>query len=77
MTEDHVHSVAQVIGYIRGKSAIYIVRNYAGKKRNFTSERFWARGYYVSTVGKDEAAIKEYVRQQQAEDKRIEQMKLD
>jgi putative transposase len=83
--EEHVHmvisippkySVAQVIGYIKGKSAIYIARTYSGKKRNFTGEHFWARGYYVSTVGKDEEAIKEYVRKQQAEDKRIEQMKL-
>ena len=83
--EEHVHlvisippkySVAQVIGYLKGKSAIHIARTYSGKKRNFTGEQFWARGYYVSTVGKDEEAIKEYVRQQQAEDKRIEQMKL-
>ena len=85
VTEDHVHmvisippkySVAQVIGYIKGKSAIYIARNYVGKKKNFLGEQFWARGYYVSTVGKDEEKIKEYVRQQEAEDKRIEQMKL-
>ena len=83
--EDHVHmvinippkySVAQVIGYIKGKSAVYIARTYAGKKRNFTGEQFWARGYYVSTIGKDEAASKEYVCRQQEEDKRIEQMKL-
>ena len=85
VAEDHVHmvislppkySVAQVIGYIKGKSAIYIARTYAGKKKNFTGEQFWARGYYVSTVGKDEEKIKEYVREQQAEDKRIEQMRL-
>ena len=83
--EDHVHmvssippkySVAQVIGYIKGKSAIYIARTYVGKNRNFTGEQFWARGYYVSTIGKDETAIKEYVRRQQEEDQRIEQMKL-
>jgi putative transposase len=82
---DHVHmvisippkySVAQVIGYIKGKSAIYIARTYAGKKKNFTGEQFWARGYYVSTVGKDEEKIKKYVQEQQAEDKRIEQMRL-
>jgi putative transposase len=85
ISEDHVHmlisippkySVAQVIGYIKGKSAIYIARTYAGKKKNYTGEKFWARGYYVSTVGKDEEAIKAYVREQQAEDKRIEQTKL-
>ena len=85
IAEEHVHmvisippkySVAQVIGYIKGKSAIYIARTYAGKKKNFTGEQFWARGYYVSTVGKDEEKIKEYVRHQQSEDKRIEQMRL-
>jgi putative transposase len=78
---DHVHmvisippkySVAQVIGYIKGKRAIYIARTYAGKKKNFTGEQFLARGYYVSTVGKDEEKIKKYVQEQQAEDKRIE-----
>jgi len=70
------HSVAQVIGYIKGKSAIHIARTYAGKKKNFTGEQFWARGYFVSTVGKDEQMIKEYIRHQEAEDKRIEQLKL-
>ena len=83
--EDHVHMVinippkyseAQVIGYIKGKSAIYIVRTYSGKKRNYTGEQFWARGYYVSTIGKDEAAIKAYVQRQQEEDKKTEQLKL-
>lgn len=70
------HSVAQVIGYIKGKSAIHIARNYAGKKRNFTGEQFWARGYFVSTVGKDEQKIKDYVSHQQAEDKRIDQLRM-
>ena len=86
LQEDHVHmvisippkySVSQVIGYIKGKSAIYIARNYSGKKQNFTGEKFWARGYYVSTIGKDEQMIKEYVKRQQVEDKRIDQMRLD
>ncbi|MHB1001172.1 MAG: IS200/IS605 family transposase [Armatimonadota bacterium] len=84
--EDHVHmvisippkySVAQVVGYIKGKSAIYIAWNYSGKKKNFTGEHFWARGYYVSTIGKDEQMIKEYVQRQQAEDKRIANLQLD
>ena len=70
------HSVAQVIGYIKGKSAIHIARTYAGRKKNFAGEQFWARGYFVSTVGKDEKKIKEYIRYQEAEDKRIEQLKL-
>ena len=82
---DHIHmvisippkySVSQVIGYIKGKSAIHIARTYAAKKKNFVGEQFWARGYYVSTVGKDEQKIKEYVRHQQAEDMRIEQLRL-
>ena len=70
------HSVAQVIGYIKGKSAIHIARTYAGKKRNFAGEQFWARGYFVSTVGKDEQKIKEYVSRQQSEDQRIDQLRL-
>jgi putative transposase len=82
---DHVHmvisippkySVSQVIGYMKGKSAIYVARTYAGKKKNFLGEHFWARGYFVSTVGKDEQKIKDYVRHQQAEDKRIDQLRL-
>ena len=82
---DHVHmlisippkySVSQVIGYIKGKSAIYIARTWGGRKKNFTGEHFWARGYYVSTVGKDEQAIQEYIRNQEAEDKRIDQLRL-
>ena len=82
---DHVHmlisippkySVAQVIGYMKGKSAIHIARTYAGKKKNFTGEQFWARGYFISTVGKDEQMIKEYILHQEAEDKRIDQLKL-
>jgi len=82
---DHVHmlisippkrSVSQVIGYIKGKSAIYIARRYRGKTRNFMGENFWARGYFVSTVGHDEATVKEYIRKQQKEDQRIEQLKL-
>jgi putative transposase len=83
---DHVHmvisippkySVANVIGYIKGKSAIYIARTFAGRKRNIVGEQFWARGYYVSTIGKDEQKVKEYVKRQQAEDARIEQLRLN
>jgi len=85
LQSDHVHmvisippkySVAQVIGYIKGKSAIHIARTYAAKKKNFLGEQFWARGYYVSTVSKDEQKIKEYIRRQQAEDSRIDQLRL-
>jgi putative transposase len=82
---DHVHmlisippkySVAQVIGYIKGKSAIHIARNYLGHRRNFTGQQFWARGYHVSTVGRDEDAIREYIRAQEHEDQRLEQLNL-
>jgi putative transposase len=82
---DHVHmlisippkfAVAQVIGYIKGKSAIHIARTYAGSKRNFVGQNFWARGYYVSTVGRDEQVIREYIRGQEEEDKRIDQLRL-
>lgn len=70
------HSVATVVGFIKGKSAIHIARSFVGKRRNFTGQNFWARGYYVSTVGRDEASIREYIRKQEAEDKQMEQMQL-
>ncbi len=82
---DHVHmlisvppkySVAQVMGFIKGKSAIHIAKTYCERKRNFVGQHFWARGYFVSTVGRDEEMIRKYIREQEAEDKRIDQMKL-
>lgn len=82
---DHVHmlisippkySVSQVVGYIKGKSAIYLARVYGEKKRNFVGQHFWARGYFVSTVGRDEAVIRRYIQHQEAEDKRLEQLSL-
>lgn len=82
---DHVHmmlsippkySVAQVVGYIKGKSAIHIAREHGGKKRNFVGQHFWARGYFVSTVGRDEEVIRKYIQDQEAEDRRLDQMKL-
>nr|WP_319392863.1 IS200/IS605 family transposase [uncultured Desulfobacter sp.] len=85
MMSDHVHmlisippkySVAQVVGFIKGKSAIHIARNYLGHRRNFTGQQFWARGYHVSTVGRDEATIREYIRSQEKEDQRLEQLSL-
>ena len=50
--------------------------NYGGRKKNFTGQHFWARGYYVSTVGKDEEAVREYIKRQEHEDRRIEQLRL-
>lgn len=82
---DHVHmmisippkyAVSQVVGYIKGKSAIHIARTYAGRKRNFVGQHFWARGYFVSTVGRDEQVIREYIRHQEDEDRRVDQLNL-
>ena len=82
---DHVHmlisippkyAVAQVVGFIKGKSAIHLARNFGGRQRNFTGCNFWARGYYVSTAGRDEEIVRRYIREQQAEDKRVEQLKM-
>lgn len=82
---DHVHvyvaippkfAVAQVVGYIKGKSAIYIARTFGGRTRNFTGEHFWARGYFASTVGRDEEVIRNYIRNQEREDSRVDQLKL-
>ena len=70
------YAVSQVIGYIKGKSAIHLARVYGERKRNFLGQHFWARGYLVSTVGRDEAVIRDYIRHQEEEDKRLEQMNL-
>ena len=63
-------------GYLKGKSAIHIARAYGGKRRNFVGEHFWARGYWVSTVGRDEAAVRLYIQQQGQEGERLDQMGL-
>ena len=82
---DHVHmllsvppkySVSNVMGFIKGKSAIHIARVYAGRRRNFVGQHFWARGYWVSTVGKNEAAVRQYIQNQEKEDKRLEQLEM-
>ena len=82
---DHVHmlvsippkyAVSQVVGYIKGKSAIHIARTYAGHRHNFIGQNFWARGYFVSTVGRDEETILKYIKRQEEADKKIDQMKL-
>ena len=82
---DHVHmllsippkyAVAQVLGFIKGKSAIHIARTYLGRRQNFTGQHFWARGYYVSTVGRDEATIRQYIQKQEAEDRRLDQLEI-
>jgi putative transposase len=82
---DHVHmmisvppkyAVSQVIGFIKGKSAIHIARTYGERKRNFIGQHFWARGYFVSTVGRDEEVVREYIRHQEAADRRVDQLAL-
>jgi putative transposase len=82
---DHVHmmisippkyAVSNVVGYIKGKSAIHVARTFMERKRNFVGQHFWARGYFVSTVGRDEKVIREYIRHQEKEDKRLDQLVL-
>ena len=68
------YAVSQVIGFIKGKSAIHLARVYGERKRNFVGQHFWARGYFVSTVGRDEAVIREYIQKQEQEDLRLDQM---
>ena len=85
LCSDHVHmcvsippkfAVSSVVGYIKGRSAISIARKFTARRRNFTGESFWAGGYYVSTVGLDEGSIRKYIREQEAEDARLEQLNM-
>jgi putative transposase len=85
LMQDHVHilisippkySVSQIVGFIKGKNAISIARTYMGRKKNFTGQSFWARGYHVSTVGHNEEVVREYIKHQEKEDQRIEQLKF-
>jgi len=69
------HSVSNVVGFIKGKSAIQIARNYFGKK-NLRGQKFWARGYLVTTVGRDEMAIREYIKNQDKTDRRLDQLEF-
>src|ERR1700739_57105 len=82
---DHVHmmlsippkyAVSQVVGYIKGKSAIHLARVYGEGKGGFVGQSFWARGYFVSTVGRDETVIREYIKNQESEDQKLEQLNL-
>ena len=83
LMSDHVHmllsippkySVSQVVGFVKGKSAISIARTFMGKTKNFVGQNFWARGYFVSTVGRDENQIREYIKNQEKEDQRVDQL---
>ena len=82
---DHVHvllgippkvSVANTVGFLKGKSAIRIHREYLGRKRNCTGYHCWARGYCVSTVGVAEEVIRDYIRKQEADEKKQEKLEL-
>ncbi|WP_306549558.1 IS200/IS605 family transposase [Desulfobulbus sp.] len=82
---DHVHmlisippkyAVSQVVGNMKGKSAIHIAWTCLGQRKNYSGMNFWARGYFVSTVGADEDVVRAYIREQEQEDHRIEQLNL-
>jgi len=86
MLSDHVHmliaippkhAVSQVVGFIKGKSAIHLARVYGERKRNYVGQHFWARGYFVSTVGRDEERIRAYIRNQEQEDQRLDQLRME
>jgi putative transposase len=83
LMSDHVHilisippkyAVSQAVSYIKGKSAIHLARTYGKRKRNYVGQHFWARGYRVSTVGRNEAVIRDYIRNQEVEDERLDQL---
>src|SRR6478609_5627073 len=85
LLSDHVHmliaippkyAVAQVVGFIKGKSAIHLARFYGEPKRLFVGQHFWPRGYFVPTVGRDEGLIRDYIRKQEQEDARLDQLGL-
>ena len=85
LQSDHVHmlisippkyAVSQMVGYLKGKSAIHIARTYLGQRKNYSGMSFWARGYFVSTVGADEEVVRAYIREQEQEDHRVEQLQL-
>lgn len=85
LCSDHVHilieippkySVSHVVGYIKGKSAIYVARDFMGRHRNYKGYHFWARGYFVTTVGIDEDVIRNYIRNQEQNDQKRDQGRL-
>ena len=70
------YSVSSVVGFIKGKSAIHLARVYGERKQNYAGQSFWARGYFVFAVGRDEATIRVYIRNQEQEDKRMDQLNM-
>ncbi len=85
LMKDHVHmlisippkhSVSSIVGFLKGKSSIWIAQTIGNRQKNFSGHKFWARGYFVSTVGANEEVIRKYVLNQESEDKRVEQLNL-
>lgn len=85
LMKDHVHmmisippkySVSKIVGFLKGKTAIFIAQKYGKRKRNFSGQNFWARGYFVSTVGRDEKIVREYIQNQEKNDKSLDQRTL-
>jgi putative transposase len=70
------HAVSSILGFLKGKSSIWIAQNIANKAKNFAGHKFWARGYYVSTVGSDEKTIRNYIQNQETDDRRLDQLNL-
>ena len=70
------HAVSSILGFLKGKSSIWIAENIANKAKNFVGHKFWARGYYVSTVGADEKMIRNYIQNQEKDDRRLDQLDL-
>lgn len=82
---DHIHmlisippklAVSSVVGYLKGKSAIHVARHFLKKERNYAGQNLWARGYFVDSVGRNTEAIRKYIQEQEAEDKRVDQMEF-
>ena len=70
------HAVSSVVGYIKGKSAIHVARHFLKRNRNYAGQSLWARGYFVDSVGRDLEVIKRYIREQENEDQRLDQLEL-
>jgi putative transposase len=82
---DHVHmlvsippkmAVSSVVGYLKGKSAIHVARHFLKRERNYAGQHLWARGYFVDTVGRDTERIRRYIQEQEARDRRLDQLEL-
>ena len=82
---DHVHmlmsvppklAVSSVVGYLKGKSAIHVARHFLKRERNYAGQRLWARGYFVDTVGRNTEVITKYIREQEREDQRLDQLEF-